>query len=180
MVWSMRQARPDDVPSVAKVIEARSVWMEHRGLPSWRDAIDDLAGQAAAPDTGMWVLTRAEQIVGCTTLATDRPLWGWSRDEADQDAYYLFTTCTHPAWREARPGSLIAWWAVDMAAVEGKQFVRRGCLHPGLVRYYHSQGFELCHEVRRKNAPVYLMARRAQRLPEAAGILTAGPAVSMP
>lgn len=176
-MFAMRLARPDDVPAVAMVITARSEWMEQKGLPSWRGVADDLAGQAAVDGTLMWVLTADDQVIGCTTLANDRPAWGWTPEEAAQDALYLFTTCTHPGWRHAKPGSLIAWWAVDKAARDGKEFVRRGTVETGLVRYYSAQGFELVHEVQRKNNLVYLMARRAQRLPEVERMFAAGSAV---
>lgn len=39
-------------------------------------------------------------------------------------------------------------------------------MFPGLVRYYKTQGFTLLHEVQRTHNRVYLMARRAERLPE--------------
>jgi predicted N-acetyltransferase YhbS len=176
-MFAMRLARPDDVPAVAAVITARSEWMEQQGLPSWREAVDDLAGQAAVAGTLMWVLIADEQVIGCTTLADDRPAWGWTPEQAAQDAFYLFTTCTHPEWRHAKPGSLIAWWAVDKAARNGKTFVRRGTVEASLMRYYATQGFQLVHEVQRKNNLVYLMARRAQRLPEVERMFAAGSAV---
>jgi len=176
-MFAMRPARPDDVPAVAAVITARSEWMEQQGLPSWRGVVDDLAGQAAADGTLMWVLTADEEVIGCTTLADDRPAWGWTPEQAAQDAFYLFTTCTHPEWRRAKPGSLIARWAVDKAAREGKEFVRRGTVEVSLMRYYATQGFELVHEVQRKNSLVYLMARRAQHLPEVERMFAAGTAV---
>lgn len=173
---AMRPARPDDVPAVAAVISARSAWMEQQGLASWRQAVDDLAGQAAVDGTLMWVLTADDEVIGCTTLAEDKPMWGWTAEEADQDSFYLFTTCTHPDWCHSRLGSLIAWWAVDKAAAEGKQLVRRGTVEVELMRYYTTQGFELVHEVQRKNSLVYLMGRRAQRLPELEAMFAAGSA----
>ena len=154
------------------------MWMEERGLPSWRKAAEDLAGQAAFPGTQMRVLADDERVIGFTTLAGDRPLWGWTPAEAEQEAFYLYTTCTDPAYRAARPGSLIAWWAVDRAAAEGRAWVRRGALEPGLVAYYQRQGFEVAHEVQRKHGLVYLMARRAQRLPELRRMFAAGSALS--
>ncbi|GAA2037654.1 hypothetical protein GCM10009839_43720 [Catenulispora yoronensis] len=173
-MFAMRPACPDDVPAVAAVITARSVWMEGQGFASWSGVVDDLAGQAAVDGTLMWVLTADERVIGCTTLAGDRPQWGWTPEQAEQDSFYLFTTCTHPDFRHARPGSLMAWWAVDKAAAEGKQFVRRGTTEISLVRYYARQGFELVHEVQRKNSLVYLMARRAQRLAGLEALFAAG------
>jgi hypothetical protein len=176
-VFEIRPAHADDVPAVTAVIAARSSWMEERALPSWRSVAEDLAGQAAAPETQMWVLTERSRVVGFTTLAREKPLWGWSEDEAGEPAYYLYTTCTDPAYQAAKPGSLVAWWAVDKAAADGRAWVRRGTIEPGLVDYYRRQGFTLAHEVQRKHSLVYLMARRAQHLPEVKALVAEGSTV---
>ncbi|CAO5170419.1 hypothetical protein FAIPA1_20406 [Frankia sp. AiPs1] len=79
------------------------------------------------------------------------------------DATYLYSTCTHPAYRTTHPGTLIARWAVDHAARQGRRRVRRGCYFPGLVTYYQQQGFALRHTVERTHRTVYLLARRAEQ-----------------
>lgn len=55
----MRLARPSDKAAVARVVDARCGWMEARGLPSWRDARDDLVAHFDNPEGDVWVL-RAE------------------------------------------------------------------------------------------------------------------------
>ena len=176
-MFEIRQADAGDVTALTEVIAARSSWMEERALPSWRNVAEDLAGQAAAPGTQMWVLTEKGRVVGFTTLAREKPLWGWSEAEAEEPAYYLYTTCTDPAYRAAKPGSLIACWAVDKAATDGRAWVRRGTIEPGLVPYYAHQGFAVAHRVQRKHSLVYLMARRAQHLPELGQLVAAGSTV---
>lgn len=162
----MRPATAVDVPAVTALIHARCDWMEERGLPSWREAVDHLAGQAADDDGSMWLLEDdGGGVVGCTTVQTETPPWGWNAEELAEPAYYLYTTVTDPAHHAARPGTIIANWAVDRAARDGKAWVRRGCLFPRLVRYYESQGFTLFYEVQRTHNLVYLMGRRAERLP---------------
>jgi hypothetical protein len=92
---------------------------------------------------------------------------GWTPDETAEPAYYLNTTVTDPAFRALRPGTLMAWWAVDRAARHGRAWVRRDCLWPGLVRYYQRQGFTLLHEVQRTRCRLYLLGppRGAPRRP---------------
>ncbi|WP_274562372.1 hypothetical protein [Streptomyces spiramyceticus] len=63
------------------------------------------------------------------------PPWGWTEQELSEPAHCLYTTVTDPAYRVHKPGTLIVLWAVDRAAHEGKDWVRRGCMFPGLVRY---------------------------------------------
>jgi hypothetical protein len=163
----MRPATAADIPAVASMIHARSGWLAERGLPSWRDHADELAAQAENADGSMWVLAaEGSRIVGCTTIQEETPPWGWTPEELTEPAYYLYTSVTDPAYQRFKPGTLMAWWAVDRAARGGKSWVRRGCMSRDLVRYYERQGFTLYHEVPRTRNIVYLMGRRAARIAE--------------
>ena len=161
-MFTMRPATEADTPQVASMITARCDWMERQGLESWRENVDDLAGQAAAGF--MWVLEAEDRVVGCTTVTTHAPPKDWTPEEADEPSLYLFTTVTDPAYREYQPGTLIALWAVDQAARQERRWVRRGCFFPELVKYYETQGFTLVKEQDRSAGHLYLLARRAERL----------------
>lgn len=161
-MFTMRPATEADTPGVAKMITARCEWQEARGLESWRESVDDLAGQAGSGF--MWVLEDGGRIVGCTTATTHAPPKDWTDEEAAEESLYLFTTVTDPAYREHKPGTVIALWAVDQAALQGRVWVRRGCFFPKLVKYYETQGFALVKEQERSAGHLYLMARRAERL----------------
>ncbi|MFI5617147.1 GNAT family N-acetyltransferase [Streptomyces sp. NPDC051567] len=163
----MRLATIADAPAVHAVVLARSTCMEEHRMPSWRDSADDLAGQTENSDGSMWVLTEegTGRLVGCTTVQQETPPWGWTGAELAEPADYLYTTVTDPVDRAHKPGTAIALWAVDRAARTGRAWVRRGCVFPGLVRYYESQGFALLHEVQRTRNLFYLMSRKAGELP---------------
>lgn len=161
-MFTMRPATTADTPGVASMIRARCDWQETNGLESWRGLVDDLAGQAG--DGTVWVLVDGERIVGCTTVMTQAPPKDWTPEEAAEESLYLFTTVTDPAYRKHKPGTLIALWAVDRAARQGRQWVRRGCFFPELVKYYQTQGFTLMKEQDRRAGHLYLMARRAERV----------------
>jgi GNAT superfamily N-acetyltransferase len=164
-VFAMRPATADDIPDVEDVILARSGWLEERGLPSWRENAAELARQAENPDGDVWVLAEDDgRIIGCTTVQEQTPPWGWTDEELNEPAHYLYSTVTDPAYRDRKPGTVMALWAVDRAARHGRTWVRRGCHFPGLVRYYETQGFRLMHEVQRTRTKVYLMGRRAERV----------------
>ncbi|MFE7313843.1 GNAT family N-acetyltransferase [Streptomyces sp. NPDC057555] len=160
----MRLATADDTPAVESMILARSNWLEERSLPSWRESAAELARQAENPDGDMWVLADGGQIIGCTTVQEHTPPWGWTKEELTEPAHYLYTSVTDPAHRQKTPGTVMALWAVDRAAQEGKTWVRRGCHYPDLVTYNETQGFALFHEVQRTHTKVYLMGRRAERI----------------
>ncbi|MFE6401785.1 GNAT family N-acetyltransferase [Streptomyces alboflavus] len=162
----MRPATADDCAAVEAMILARSAWLEERGMPTWRESAQDLAGQAENIDGSMWLLVEdaTGRIVGCTTIQSQTPPWGWTEQELAEPADYLYSTVTDPSDRDRRPGTTIALWAVDRAARTGRAWVRRGCMFPALVRYYETQGFQLLHEVERTHNHVYLMARKAEEL----------------
>ncbi|WP_242440580.1 GNAT family N-acetyltransferase [Streptomyces sp. CB02923] len=157
----MRPATAADAPALTTMILNRSRWLEERGLPTWRESADTIAQQAG--DGDMWVLEHAQaaRLAGCTTVQTAAPPWGWTPQELAEPAHYLYTTCTDPAYRAHRPGTLIAWWAVQHAATADQRWVRRGCFYPALVRYYQQQHFQLVHEVQRTTKRVYLLAHPA-------------------
>ncbi|WP_398695014.1 GNAT family N-acetyltransferase [Streptomonospora wellingtoniae] len=159
----MRPATGGDVSGVAAMIRARCDWMEERGIPSWRESVEDLAGQAARG--AMWVLgDGGGRTVGCTTVLPRAPARDWTAAEAAEPSLYLFSTATDPAYREYGPGALIALWAVDRAARSGRCWVRRGCYAPALARYYERQGFTLVRQESREELRLYLLARRAEPL----------------
>ncbi len=164
-MFAMRPATADDIPAVERVILARSGWLEERGLPSWREYAAELARQAENPDGDVWVLAEDDgRVIGCTTAQEQTPPWGWTEEELNEPAHYLYSTVTDPAYRDMKPGTVMALWAVNRAARQGRKWVRRGCHFPELVRYYETQGFRLVHEVQRTHTKVYLMGRRAERV----------------
>jgi hypothetical protein len=166
---TMRPAASTDTAAVAAMISSRCDWMEERGLPSWRPSLDDLVRQTANPCGDVWVLELdRSRIIGRTTLQEQGPPWGWTDAEQAEPALYLTTSVTDPVFRHLKPGSVLAWWAVDRAAQAGADWVRRDCAFPELAKYYESQGYDLVREIERKGHRLFMMARRAERLDLAA------------
>ncbi|TDB88659.1 GNAT family N-acetyltransferase [Actinomadura sp. KC216] len=164
----MRPATSADRGQVARMVRARCAWLETRGLPSWRDALDDLVAQCDNPGGDVWVLDDdAYGVVGQILVQDQGPPWGWTDAERAEPALYLSGSITDPALRGepgVRPGTLMAWWAVDRAALLGVDWVRRHCHFEQVARYNQTQGFALVREQQRTHARLYLMARRAERL----------------
>ncbi|GHD37371.1 GNAT family N-acetyltransferase [Nocardiopsis kunsanensis] len=145
------------------MIHARCGWLEQRGLPSLRQSVDALAEQCG--DGTVWMLTTTGgDVVGCTTVLDHGPARDWTEAERSEPALYLFSTVTHPDYRSLKPGTVIAHWAVDRAARQGREWVRRGCLDLELRDYYQEQGFVLVREIPVRIGTLYVMARRAERL----------------
>ncbi|GAA4986210.1 hypothetical protein GCM10023334_117410 [Nonomuraea thailandensis] len=137
----MRPATAADRPAVTRMIHARCQWMEERGLPSWRASVDELVGQCENPDGDVWILEGAEHGVAGQMVVQDQgPPWGWTDEERAEAALYLSGSITDPALRSRKPGTLMAWWAVDRAAQLGVQWVRRHCHFPQVASYNLTQG----------------------------------------
>lgn len=164
-MWVIRPAAGADGPEVARLIGSRCDWMEEKGLPSWRTAMDDLVSQCNNPCGDVWVLELdGTGIVGRTTVQEQGPPWGWTDQERADAALYLTTTVTDPEFRALKPGMLIACWAVAQASARGADWVRRDCAFPELARYYQSQGYTLIRETDRKGTRLFMLARQAEPL----------------
>lgn len=161
----VRPAEAADRPAVQEMISARCAWMEERGMPSWRPRLDDLVSQCDNPYGDVWVLEQdGSRIIGRTTLQEQGPPWGWTDQEKAEPALYMTTSVTDPAFRDVKPGTLMAWWAVDRAAELGLAWVRRDCMFAELAKYYLTQGFDLVREADFKGHRLFMMAREAERL----------------
>jgi hypothetical protein len=161
----MRLAQPSDKDAVARVVDARCDWLEARGLPSWRGARDDLIAQCDNGEGDVWVLDDGTAgVVGQTMVQREGPPFGWTDAERAEPALYLSGTITQPAARALQPGSLIAWWAVDLAARQGVPWVRRHAHVLQVAAYGQTQGFGLVREEQRTHARLWMLARKAERL----------------
>ncbi|NUT49402.1 MAG: hypothetical protein HOV94_19150 [Saccharothrix sp.] len=176
--YLMRPGRVTDRVEVAGMIRARAAWMReagHRRWAGWDRNADELAAQLGDPRWPTWVLCDpAEGIVGLTTAADDTPLLGWSERERAEGAVFLQSTVTDPHCSGRGLGVLIAYWALDHAARQGRRWVRRGVLtagddNRGLLRYYRWQGWRVVRASRHPRRPevtVWSLQRPAEHQPE--------------
>jgi hypothetical protein len=170
-MYVMRPATTHDRTAYTELIRARAAWMVRTGKAGGADLLavdraEQIAAQAGNGHTPVWALLSPEaELIGCTSLYDQTPEWGWTETERAEAALFMATTFTHPDHRASKPGTLIAWWTLAHAARTGKLWVRRGCGHQGLVRYYRDhQGFDLIHTTERRGHPAYLLARKAEEL----------------
>ncbi|MFE4361497.1 GNAT family N-acetyltransferase [Kitasatospora sp. NPDC056800] len=173
-VFRMREATAADAAAIADMIRERSRWLSERGLGECEAVADEFGAQAANPDIPVWVLEHRERgVVGCTTIMREDalPLWGFTDEERAEPSLFLTTSFTRP--NPYRLGRLLAWWALDHAAVNGIRWVRRGTAQEQLSRYYQrGQGWQLLRVADLPEAKVHLLQRRAERLPELPGLMS--------
>lgn len=181
MVLEMRFGTVSDRPAAAAMVRSRAAWMRARGMrwASWDRDADVLAEQVGDPDWPVFVLTDDDQVVGMTTATFEVPHLGWHEDEVAEPSVFLQSTVTDPSFAGANLGMMIAYWALDYAAVNGKRWTRRGVLtigrdNIGLVRYYRLQGWRVTRAVRhprRSEITVWSLQRPAAPQPELGEVL---------
>jgi GNAT superfamily N-acetyltransferase len=165
----MRRASVDDEDAVVAMTRARADWLEARGLEGegWRDFAPEYGKQAANPDIPMWALVRDGRIVGTTCLYEESPAWFWTPEECAQPAYFVASAVTDPEFAGQGMGHLMLRWVLDHAARTGREWVRRGTIEPGLVRYYTQvQGWKVVREKERSGVTVVGLSRRAEIQPD--------------
>ncbi|SDC76841.1 hypothetical protein [Actinokineospora iranica] len=185
-MYVIRPGAPEDREAVATLVGARAEWMRASGLSRWQgwaktaDTLASLVGEPGWPT--VWLLTDVNgALLGTTTLGITPDL-GWTEQERAEPAIFLQSTVTHPAGAGGGLGMVIAFWALDRAARQGRQWVRRGVLSDsgggnlGLVRYYRRQGWRVVRTVPHPRKPgeitVWSLARPAARQPDLVGVVT--------
>lgn len=105
-----------------------------RAIAKWHKAIED--GQT-------WVVRdeAGETVATVSRGSADRDFW----DEDDQlhTAFYLYKLITSRSATGQNVGALVLDWACQVAALEGRNWVRIDCwrTNSGLQKYYETLGF---------------------------------------
>jgi hypothetical protein len=124
-----------------------------------------MVAQCDNPEGDVWILDdEATGVIGQTVIQRQGPPFGWTDAERAESALYLSGSVTDPGAKALRPGSLMAWWAVDLAAWDDVPWVRRHAQVPQVAAYDQTQGFVLVREEQRTHARLYMLARKAERL----------------
>lgn len=171
MMYEMRPGTEADRPAATEMIRLRAACMRARGQrwASWHTRADQLADQIGTGRWPVFVLTKDCQIVGMTTATFTLPHLGWAKDEISEPSVFLQTTVTDPRFAGSGLGMMIAYWALDHAVANGKQWTRRGVLtiggdNIGLVRYYRLQGWRVVRAIAHPNKPGVRSGRCNARL----------------
>lgn len=154
--YVVRQGVASDRDDVVHLVRSRAEFMRSRGQGRWA-TWDRLAGtlgdQVRDPEVPTWVMVNREgRLVGLTTASLVTPSLGWTEEERRESAVFLQSTVTDPAFAGQGLGILLAFWALDYAARQRQQWVRRGVLtvgrdNRGLIRYYRLQGWRVTRAV---------------------------------
>lgn len=161
----MRRAVPTDRDHIERFVSRRFKWMAERGAIAWPQTPTEIADKALSPRAPLWVLVDSNGLpVGMTMLLEQTGTAIFTEEERAESCFLLANTVTDPRCAGSRFGTKIALWAVNRAAREGKQWVRRVTTDKRLVAYYESQGFVLLCEREYKGNLIRALQRSAEKL----------------
>lgn len=167
-MFVMRPTTAGDEEAVVAMTRARADWLEARGLDGdgWRGFAVQYGRQAASLAFPVWALVHGGRIIGTTCLFETSPEWFWTPEECAIPAVFVASTVTDPAYAGRGVGHLMLRWVLDRAARAGKEWVRRGTVEPGLVRYYTEvQGWQVVRRRERGGITLVGLSRRAELQP---------------
>ncbi|MFB6518711.1 GNAT family N-acetyltransferase [Streptomyces sp. NPDC056401] len=158
---TLRPASPEDEVPLTALTERRFAWMAERGYEPWPMTPAEVASRASMPECPMWVLEMGGRIAGATILLDQPGTAVFTPEEREETCYVLTSTITDPNHAGRHLGDIIATWALEKAAADGRTWVRRVTSEEGLERYYKAQGFETLRSRPFKGATLRAMQRRA-------------------
>ena len=164
MCCHLERAKPEDVRNTFSLYERRVEWMEKKGIRHWNVNgylnIHNLAYFKAQQKLGnLYVLkNEGSRIIGAGVLLDVDPRWP---DGDDMAAYYVHNFVADPLSKGA--GKLLLLKVENMAAAEGKAFVRLDCsaANETLNCYYDDLGFPVAGVV---NSGFYVGYLREKRV----------------
>ena len=137
---TVRRAGPEDVETVAALLEDAAAWILARGIRQWPARFPRRFVAAAIRDHEVYLALDGPQAVGTFTIQwADEPVWGRRPD----DAGYVHRL----AVRRDRAGQGLGRWllarAEERIRAAGRRYLRLDCMaaNAGLRRYYESAGF---------------------------------------
>lgn len=137
---TIRQARPDDVDTLAAVEEEAAAWVRSLGIEPGeppRPLREIFADRVAAGQ--MYVAERDASIAGTVTLQQDDDLWA----DLPGAALYVHGLMVRRSFAGLEIGRAMLRWAEDQARTRGKRYLRLDCNadNPALRAYYERAGF---------------------------------------
>jgi GNAT superfamily N-acetyltransferase len=139
--FSITRAHPDDLETVASILEESAAWLQTRGIDQWRmgDWLRPLLAKRIAQ--GEVYLARCEgaAVATLTLQWSDAETWGPMPD----DAGYVHSLAVRRAYAGHCLGRALLAWAERQVADAGRAFLRLDCMarNAALRTYYERAGF---------------------------------------
>ncbi|HEY8489680.1 MAG TPA: GNAT family N-acetyltransferase [Dehalococcoidia bacterium] len=143
---SVRRAGPEDVETVAEILEDAAAWILARGIRQWPARFPRSFVSSAIRDHEVYLVLDGEAAVGTVTIQwSDEPVWG----PQPGDAGYVHRLAVRRDRAGQGLGRWILSWAEERVRAAGRRYLRLDCMaaNAGLRRYYEAAGFASRGEV---------------------------------
>ena len=138
---NVRLARPEDVETVADLLDEATRWVGKRGFEQWPLPFPREELCAAVDRNEVYLVEVDGSAAATVTLLWDDQMYWGARPP---DALYVHKLAVRRKQAGRRIGRAVVEWAEAEARAAGRSFLRLDCLadNPGIRRYYEILGFE--------------------------------------
>lgn len=154
-LYTARLATPRDLDAILGLREEAARWLAAQRLDQWSRPWPGAADQRERILSGItqqatWVFYDGTEVAATITLYRDDVggIWEWQEDGRVRSLYF-HRLIVGRAHKGQGLGALILDWAGELAAREGRRFLRADvwATNHRLHRYYLDQGFEAVGEI---------------------------------
>ena len=126
MTIDVRQAKPDDLSSVARIIEEAAAWLVEMGSPLWKD--DELNKDTIHLDikAGLFFIGYFDGSAGGTIRYQQEDKLFWP-DMISGEAAYVHRIAVLRKYSGGELSRALIDWAAGRARAEGKMYLRLDC-----------------------------------------------------
>lgn len=155
MHFSVRQATPQETPFVCDILLEAATWLQHRGLPMWRES--ELLPECVAGDVAAGLFFLAEsagEAAGTIRFQLADPIF-WPDVPADQSAF-VHRIAVRRRFSGGGASSALLAWAAEHARALDRTYLRLDCeaSRPQLRAVYERFGFR--HHSDRQVGPYFV------------------------
>jgi GNAT superfamily N-acetyltransferase len=152
---TIRQAIPEDAPTIADILNEAAKWLDRSGMPLWR--LDELALAAIASDVAAGLFFLAEdsgEAAGTVRFQLEDTVF-WP-DAPQAEAAYIHRLAVRRRYAGTGLSAVLMKWAAQRALMLGRRVLRLDCdsSRPRLRHVYESFGF--VHHSDRQVGPYFV------------------------
>jgi GNAT superfamily N-acetyltransferase len=142
MTLSVRQAKPDDAPTVSSILTEAARWLEDSGMAMWRDGELTASSVAADVAAGLFHLAEANlEAAGTIKFQLEDKLF-WP-DIRQEESAFVHRLAVRRKFAGGAVSATLLQWAVERARSMERRHLRLDCeaSRPRLRAFYEGFGF---------------------------------------
>jgi GNAT superfamily N-acetyltransferase len=155
MTVSIRQARPEDAPTVSSILTEAAQWLEESGMTMWRDGELTASSVAADVGAGLFHLASAElEPAGTIKYQLEDKLF-WP-DIPQEESAFIHRLAVRRKFSGGGISTAMLRWAVARARTLERFYLRLDCEASRLRLRAFYEGFGFRHHSDRQVGPYFV------------------------